>query len=438
MCGFYYSNKQPIDYDFADVLQRGFDYKVYSCDDYFAIQSVLPCVAMTDWSLYDSKDYLFLYTGEIYNFDRVFSSDTEQVFNDLINNNDIRHYNGMYAYVLYNKKTKQLRYGRDKTGQIPLFIYDHDGHIVISNTIKSIVKTVKTQPNINSLNLWKTSKHYIFRETPWQAIMSVEPYSEEPDYPHDTVDNTFRKMQDDYKSNLQSASVNSGGIDSGIVSRWFGDFQIAVNHIGKDFVSSNLDFALDVTQEDWCNYVDEFIEATYLFPYTWSWVGYYIMGKHLHNKVNILYTGEGADEIFGGYPDYAKRVRTPYSLPFPIDESNFLINNKLSDQKYFIPTAAMGANLALGCWTIEPRAPFLDRRFMNDKQNAYEDNKNSLKECYRRLYNKAPLPKQGFGGFPNEYYNHVFGTNIDSFDSNDFWKDAAYERLNSLYEIRKS
>ena len=63
MCGFYYSNKQPIDYNFADVLQRGFDYKVYSCDDYFAIQSVLPCVAMTDWSLYDSKAYLFLYTG---------------------------------------------------------------------------------------------------------------------------------------------------------------------------------------------------------------------------------------------------------------------------------------------------------------------------------------------------------------------------------------
>jgi len=169
-----------------------------------------------------------------------------------------------------------------------------------------------------------------------------------------------------------------------------------------------------------------------MFPYTWSWVGYYILGKKLHNKINILYTGEGADEIFGGYPDYSKRKRTPYSLPFDIDDGNFLINNKLSDQQYFIPVAAMGANIALGCFTIEPRSPFLDRRFMNDKQNLYEDNKITLKNYYKELYKQTPYPKQGFGGFPNEYYNHVYNTTIENFESNDFWKSACIKRINEL------
>lgn len=436
MCGFYFSNK-PLDcnHDFHDVIQRGFRSKAFESEDYFAIQSVLPCVNDIDFNLYDSDNCLFLFTGEIYNYDRTFKSDTEMFLNDLINDNDISHYNGMYAYVFFNKETKELKYGRDKTGQIPLFVYNKNGHIILSNTIKSIVKTTETKPNSNSLSLWKKSKHYIFYETPWQDIFSVEPNSIEIEYPHASVDSVLHNMKIDYKSKLPSASVNSGGIDSGIISKWFGEFNVAINHLGKDFVSSNLDFAFDVNEKQWCEYVDEFIEATYLFPYTWSWVGYYILGKRLHNKINILYTGEGADEIFGGYPDYAKGIRTPYSKPFEVDESNLLVNNKLSDQKYFIPTAAMGANLALGCFTIEPRAPFLDRRFMNDSINLKENNKKSLKDHYTFLYNQTPYPKQGFGGFPNEYYNHVFKTNIDQFDSNVYWKKACYERVN---EIRKS
>ena len=437
MCGFYFSNEHPNkDYDFTDIKQRGTDDRVFVCTDYFAIQSVLPCVReIINFDLYETEDYLFLYTGEIYNYERKYKSDTAMFINDLLCNNSIAHYNGMYAYVFYNKETKELKYGRDKTGQIPLFIYNKNGHIVISNTIKSIVETTDATPNKNSLDLWRQSKHYIFYESPWTDIYTVEPNSVEPDYKHNNIKDVFSSMTQDYKSHLKSASVNSGGIDSGIVSKWFGDFQVAINHLGKDFVSSNLDFAFDINEKQWCEYVDEFIDATYLFPYTWSWVGYYILGKNLNNKINILYTGEGADEIFGGYPDYAKRIRTPYSKPFAIDESNFLVNNKLSDQKYFIPTAAMGANLALGCFTIEPRAPFLDRRFMNDKQNLYEDNKKTLKDYYTNLYNQTPYPKQGFGGFPNEYYNHVFNTNIENFDSNDFWKSACYERVN---EIRKS
>ena len=418
MCGFYFSNRHPeTDWTFADVTQRGFKSATFTGDDYFAIQSVLPCVNNIDFTLYDTPSYLFLYTGEIYNYNRTYNSDTEMMLDDLMNNRSISSYNGMYAYVLYDKKKKEIKYGRDKTGQIPLFVYNKNGHIVISNTVKSIVKTTDTSINYNSLDLWKTSKHFIFKETPWNDIYSVTPASTESCYSNLTVEQAFTDMQHEYTSALPSASINSGGIDSSIVSKWFGNFQIAINHIGKDFVSNHLDFAIDISEQQWCEYVDQFIEETYLFPYTWSWIGYYIIGKKLKGKFNILYTGEGADEIFGGYPDYQKGIRTPYSKPFIVDKNNLLISNKACDQKYFIPTAAMGANIALGCSTIEPRSPFLDRRIMNNQDFLYEDNKQTLREYYTHLYNIEPAPKQGFGGFPDEY-----GKNLT-------WKDACFNML---------
>lgn len=425
MCGFFFTNKKSLcgPCEFEDVLQRGIEHTEIVHKDIFAIQSILPTIQNSiDFSIYDTPDYIFLYTGEIYNYDRTcHTNDTQQVVNDILSNRSIDHYNGMYAFVFYNKKTEEIIYRRDKTGQIPLFVYKQNDHIILSNTIKSIVKCTGARPNDYSLELWNQSKHFIYEQTPWQNIFSVNPQSTEVEHSNNlTVGNLFEQMQPYYRSYLKSASVNSGGVDSGIVSKWFGDFEVAIDHVGKDFVSNNLDFAYRVSQDEWCNYVNEFIEATYLFPYTWSWVGYYILGAKLKDSVNILYTGEGADEIFGGYPDYAKGIRTPYSKPFNIDESNLLVNNKLSDQKYFIPCSSMGANLALGCFTIEPRSPFLDRSILNNFRFRTEDNKASLKNYYKELYGIDPAPKQGFAGFPDEYGNSVS------------WKAACFNRLCSL------
>lgn len=436
MCGFYFTNKKSSIYPwtFEDVKQRGTQYLEIEHNECYAIQSVLPCIREDiNFSIYHTDTYIFLYAGEIYNYNRQkFNTDTEQIINDIINNNSTTHYNGMYAYVFYNKQTDNIIYHRDATGQIPLFIYRKDGHTILSTTIKSIVKTTKTSYNKNSLSLWHTSKHYIFNETPWNDIYSVVPSSQGIEYNNSNIKEIFSEIKDNYNSYLASASIDSGGVDSGIVSKWFGDFRVALNHVGKDVVSNFQDFAYDISEEEWHAAVDEFIEETYLFPYTWSWVGYYILGKKLKNKVNILYTGEGADEIFGGYPDYKNGTRTPYSIPFIIDKNNFLLNNKLSDQKYFIPIATMGANLALGCSTIEPRSPFLDQRIINNLFFKHEDDKNTLKKYYEELYKKKPAEKQGFAGFPNEYYNHVFNKNISKFENNNYWKEACFHKLKSL------
>jgi hypothetical protein len=54
---------------------------------------------------------------------------------------------------------------------------------------------------------------------------------------------------------------------------------------------------------------------------------------------------------------------------------------------------------------------------MNNQDFLYEDNKQTLREYYTHLYNIEPAPKQGFGGFPDEY-----GKNLT-------WKDACFTVL---------
>ena len=442
MCGFFFTTDKGSlrDTRFEDVLQRGWNKTEYDHENYFGIQSILPA-----WSgeiqPIENDDVLFFYTGEVYNCRKYgYDSDTDFVLDTVLNNRSrINKLDGMFAFVLYIKATDTLIIGRDKTGQIPLFVYNKD-KLIVSNTIKSIVKNVDTEVKSTAFNTWQQHKHYISQQTPWEDIDEFPAgklwvngvYSNitGPDRNSIGILDTLKEIKWNYESPLPMATVNSGGVDSGVISKVWNKHQVSINNQGKDYISNNQDRAIQVTEQQWCEYVDRFIEDTYMVPYTWSWVGYYIMGEYLRKyQTAVLLTGEGADEIFGGYPGYAQGVPTPYSGFAQYDNP---IENKLSDQKVFIPVAAMGANLALGCHTIEPRSPFLDSEFLNNKNYRACVNKEELKSIYTHFYGKQPEPKQGFAGFPNEYYNHVFGTNLAKFENNNYWKEACLQTLRNL------
>jgi len=442
MCGFFFTTDKDSlrDTGFEDVLQRGWNKTKYEHENYFGIQSILPAWS-GDIQLIDNDDVLFFYTGEVYNCGRYgYDSDTDFVLDTILTNRSrINKLDGMFAFVLYIKATDTLIIGRDKTGQIPLFVYNKD-KLIVSNTIKSIVKNVDTKVKSTAFNTWQQHKHYISQQTPWEDIDEFPAgklwvngvYSNitGPDRNSIGILNTLEHLRWHYKSPLPMATVNSGGVDSGVISKVWNEQEVSINHVGKDYISNNQSRAIEINETQWCEYVDRFIEDTYMVPYTWSWIGYYIMGEYLRKyQINVLLTGEGADEIFGGYPGYAQGVPTPYS---GFTEHNRPIENKLSDQKVFIPVAAMGANLALGCHTIEPRSPFLDSTFLNNENYRACVNKEELKSIYTHFYRKQPDPKQGFAGFPNEYYNYVFGTNLADFENDNYWKKACLQTLRNL------
>lgn len=440
MCGFFITGNSNAlkKHDFVDVHQRGIQSHEFSHQQLYAVHSVLP-TATGKFSDSENDQYKMFFAGQIYNWDHSFVNDTEYVLEMLTQDiKNISKFNGMYALVLYDKQTKKIIIARDQTGQIPLYFYNKEC-LIVSNTIKSIVNSIDTEIDANAINRWTAHKHYISKQSVWHDISEFPAgyilinnrleRIQSVTYNTTGILQTLERIKPDYYTPLPSMSISSGGVDSSVIHAVFGGDPVCINHMGKDYISNQNDFAIDVTQKEWCEYVDEFIKQTYTIPYTWSWISYFIMGHKLQGKINVLYTGEGADEIFGGYPGYITGEPTPYS---GYQHHNNPIDNKVQDQKIFIPVSTQGANLALAHFQIEPRSPFLNYEFLNNKNYLHCVNKEELKTIYTQIYNKKIQPKQGFGGFPNEYYNHVFNTTHKTFDSNNYWKQACISTISSL------
>ena len=438
MCGFFVSTHVNIPKDFEDVTARGWETREFFHGSYTAVQSQLPCyTGSIDFSYYETDEFIFSYTGEIYNTPDMYANDTQYMFACAVCDT-YSQLNGQWAFALYSKSTGRIKIGRDPLGQIPLFV-STTGGLTVCNTLPSIVHTVQAQLEPNTLNRWYTAKHYTSAQTCWQGIRSVPPgtiteYNTEGDtLSVIRVDRVWHTTEQDLYTVLQSikpkytdtplptASIASGGLDSTMIADVFNTrFNYAVNHVGKDWVSNtvhelDLDICvLDVDRTEWFDNLEALVRDTYSIPYSWSWVGYYIIGGHCPEPV--LYTGEGADEIFGGYPDYPTGT-TPYSTNPEHDPVRHrlykthtpTVANKLLDQSVFVPVSCIGANLALGCHTVESRNPFLDTSIANNTVYLAQTGKPELATMFTKRFGE-PKPKQGFGGWPDEVFTEDWRT----------------------------
>ena len=82
------------------------------------------------------------------------------------------------------------------------------------------------------------------------------------------------------------------------------------------------------------------------------------------------------------------------------------VANKLLDQCVFVPASTTGANLALGCHTVEPRNPYLDNSIANNTLYLDQTGKPELTELYTQRFGE-PKPKQGFGGWPDQVFTQT-------------------------------
>jgi asparagine synthetase B (glutamine-hydrolysing) len=433
MCGFFCTNLPNIPQTFTDVESRGWETREYSHREYTAVQSQLPCyTGKLDFSLYECDDYIFSFVGEIYNVPRGYASDTEYMRACVVDRR-YANINGQYAFVLYNKHTYQITVGRDPLGQVPVFIHVNGG-VSASTTLPTMVHQLEAQLDPQTITRWCTSKHYTSLRTQWLGIDMLEPgvvntytirgrlvTSERvpTQYHTDDVDavELLEELQPYYSTPLESAHIVSGGIDSTVLAHtWGSTANIGLDHVGKDWVSNTLwrfhQIPVDVqtiSQSEWCEAAEMLISETYTIPYSWSWVGYWLLGER--TSANVLYTGEGADEIFGGYPDYPTGT-TPYSTNPEHDSLRDALYaarsapeaNKLLDTQVFVPVACTGANLALGCHTVEPRNPYLDHRIVYNTVYQPHIGKPDLTRAFVNTFGESRLqPKQGFGGWPDEF-----------------------------------
>ena len=349
-----------------------------------------------------SQNFFLNYNGEIYNYKSLKKEFTKDIFsnnlsdtNILINLFDIKKYteinkllDGMYAYVVSDKKRKKIYISRDPQGEKSLFKFENRENIIISSEIEPILNYTNYKDiDTDVLSTYFNSRHFIqFEKTIYKDIKIIEPgdlieidlnklttrkinnlsirsYVSEKQFTRNlnrSEDDLLDELDHLIKKNLLEmipekrsfASVVSGGIDSSLVSAYLDEISdpkkfFSINHVNKDYISDkiykfNKYFSKKITsiRVHEKKYLENLEISTKICSgpiNSHDFVGKLILAEETKkNNCKAIFGGDGADELFGGYETYIQNIKNRkknYSNYTKILNHDFFDKNK--EFKYF-------------------------------------------------------------------------------------------------------
>ncbi|MDE7430792.1 MAG: asparagine synthase (glutamine-hydrolyzing) [Lachnospiraceae bacterium] len=266
---------------------------------------------------------------------------------------------GMYAFAIWNREKKEIFLARDIFGIKPLFYTQTDKEFVFGSEIKSILKfpTVLKELNPEALESYLSFQYSVLKETFFKGIFRLPPahyllwkegnieikryYS--PEFHADnsiTFDEAVAKVNDVMKNSIEAHKISdtevggflSGGVDSSyIVARSNLDKTFSVgfdyprcNEIPlaktlSDYVGVKNKSKLITTEEYFqefpkiMNHVDEPLSDP-------SCIALYFLCRLASEQVKVVLSGEGSDELFGGYNIYKSPIalKPMKAVPRPV------------------------------------------------------------------------------------------------------------------------
>lgn len=292
---------------------------------------------------------------------------------------------GMFAFILYDTEQDAYLIGRDHMGIIPLYMgHDENGTLYVASEMKSLV------PVCRSIKEFPPGSYL------WSRDGEIRTYYARDWFSYDNVkDNVTDKaalrdaLEESVKSHLMSdvpyGVLLSGGLDSSIISAitkkyaarrveddarseaWWPQLhsfavglegspdlraakQVAdhlgtVHHEVHFTVQEGLDAIRDVI------YHIETYDVTTIRAST----PMYLMSRKIKAMgIKMVLSGEGADEVFGGYLYFHK---APNAKEFHEELVRKLQALHMYD--------CARANKAMSAWGVEARVPFLDKNFLD-------------------------------------------------------------------------
>ncbi|NNF01548.1 MAG: asparagine synthase (glutamine-hydrolyzing) [Bacteroidia bacterium] len=313
----------------------------------------------------EDKRYVISFNGEIYNYLELRQqlvqkghnmktySDTEVLLNMYIayGKDMLNHLNGMFAFVLYDKETKELLIARDHFGIKPFYYYLEDGDLVYASEIKSILQHPKCKAELNSEAIFdyltfqlipdqstlfnkikklEPASYMIFREgkiidqkTYWNPDYNIDEAKSEDEFADELLLLVENSLSIQTRSDVPVGAYLSGGIDSSVVAilaakNFFGDFETFTGGFKEGPLFDETNYAQIVSKKIHSvhheifptaqDFIDNFEKLVYhmdepaagpgLFPQ-------YMVSKLASENVKVVLGGQGGDEVFGGYTRYA-------------------------------------------------------------------------------------------------------------------------------------
>ncbi len=309
-----------------------------------------------------------VFNGEIYNYQQLYDqlkekghifktkSDTEVLIHlyEEEKENMLVRLRGMFAFSIYNKKTQELFIARDYFGIKPLYyLVENDRIAAYGSEIKSLLlhPNFKRKINHDAVFNYLSYQYNPLEETFFKGIWKLPPASylkiditsgkvkQEQYWQYEFKNTEFEEkalrkevrdtLEDSVKAHMISdvpvGSFLSGGVDSAAIVALMSkntDKKVSTFTISFDQVSEGkqaqemadhikTDHSEIVLKSE--EYLDELPKIVWHFDEPVadpSAVGLYFLAKEARKKVKVVLSGEGADELFGGYNIY----REPFDL----------------------------------------------------------------------------------------------------------------------------
>ena len=337
--------------------------------------------------LNESGDTAIIFNGEIYNYQELREdlvakgykfkthTDTEVIlhgYEEYGEEGILAKLRGMFAFTIWDSKKEKLFGARDHFGIKPYYYALLDGDLLFGSEVKSFLKYPKFKKAVNE----KALKHYLvfqynpLEETFFKGVKKLRPghyyiyengkmeiktyYNLTLDYKDMTFDEAVGKIEKEVEesvkyhkiSDVEVGSFLSGGVDSSyVVATALPDKTFSVGFDNKGFnetmYAKELSDSLGIQNFAKLITPDEFFEGINKVQYysdephaNLSSVPLYFLSKLASEQVKVVLSGEGADELFAGYNEYADALpqRIYRKLPFSLRHKLYL---KYKDRKHF-------------------------------------------------------------------------------------------------------
>lgn len=292
---------------------------------------------------------------------------------------------GIFAFALYDAERDEFLIARDPIGVIPLYIgYDDDGKVYVASELKALEgQCDRYEPFLPGHYYWSREpgmKRYYKRD--WFSYDAVKDNAASVTDIHDALEAAVKRQ---LMSDVPYGVLLSGGLDSSVISAiaekfserriedddkeraWWprlhsfavglkGAPDLAKAKLVADYIGT-VHHEINYTIQEGLDAIRDviyFIE-TYDVTTVRASTPMYLLARVIKLMgIKMVLSGEGADEIFGGYLYFHK---APSPKAFHEETVRKLSKLYMYD--------CLRANKSLSAWGVEGRVPFLDKEFLD-------------------------------------------------------------------------
>ena len=312
------------------------------------------CVIIYNGEVYNHADYRAELEAKGYKYQTHCDTETILHLYEEYGAKCVEKLRGMFAFAIWNRREKSLFIARDRLGVKPLYyVHDEQGNLFFASEIKSLLKAnaVKAELNYNALPDQLANHGTSFDETLFKDVkrllpghtlfwhdgkLKIEKYWEvsyQPKHPEKSDKDFVEEWRELFKESVKlrlMADVPlgmflSGGIDSSAICAVMSkmvDAPVKTFSVGfKEREANEFEYARIVSKAFQTEHHEITITPEQFFAelpnMIWqedeplgfdSSVPLYFVSKLAQKHVKVVLTGEGSDEILGGYGRYQKTL----------------------------------------------------------------------------------------------------------------------------------